>query len=488
MIARLSMPSVARMAGFIGAAALLNLGIAAALERRPSLVVVAVAGAGVLVACATGLIGPRVLVLVALGTTLLLPLPFLGDRIPGTGSANIFPSDLMVLLAVALTWIRNTRQNESRARSPFPQIFVIPFLLLFVGVVLGVIRGHERYGESLVGQPLRLLLYAAIGGALVGLSTESLYRGIVAVFYVGAVLEAFIGALYLATGGSQTDQVELSTGGTRVLALGTAIYLCGSLILALLNLDYDRAPGRRAVHLTIAALSTFGIVIAQGRTNFLALGLILPILFVARRQIVGAIAGYAPLAAPILAVAVIMLAALAPTLGSTLYERLFKTSSSDLNVTWRKDAANATLAGVSTEPVRGLGFGRTVSFSLVTPERQTLQYTISGDPHNSYVWLFAGGGLLVIVPFALLCLAFIGDTLRRLRKLEGAARVVATWALAFWVVFMVNAIAGPVISRTDFLLTMWTLMLLPTAVSSSVGARQYVGRLPGAGRVGLMRS
>jgi hypothetical protein len=212
-----------------------------------------------------------------------------------------------------------------------------------------------------------------------------------------------------------------------------------------------------------------------------------PVLLVARRRILGALAAYAALAAPLLAVTVIVLAIAAPALGSTLYGRVFNTSSSDVNVTWRKEASAATLSGVSADPVRGLGFGRTVSFTLQTPQRETFDYTITGDPHNSYVWLFAGGGLLAIVPFALLCLAFVVDTLRRLRKLEGVARTVAAWALAFWVVFMVNAVAGPVISRTDFLLTIWTLMLLPTAVSSSGAARQYLGRLPSAARVDLVR-
>jgi uncharacterized membrane protein YhaH (DUF805 family) len=353
--------------------------------------------------------------------------------------------------------------------------------------VLGVLRGHDRYGESLVGQPFRLLLYAGIAGALAGISAQSLYRGIVAVFYAGAVVEACIGAIFLVTGRSQTDQVDLSTGGTRALALGTAIYLCGSLILALLNLEQDRAPGRRAVHIAVAGLSTFGIVIAQGRTNFLALGVILPILFLARRRILGALAAYAPLAAPLLAVTVIVLAIAVPTLGATLYERIFNTSSNDVNVIWRKDAAAATLKGVSADPVRGLGFGRTVIFTSQNLQHERFEYTIAGDPHNSYVWLYAGGGLFAIVPFVLLCLAFVADTIRRLRRLEGVARTVATWALCFWVVFIVNALAGPVISRSDFLLTIWTLMLLPAAVSASDGARQYLGRWPQGAREGLIR-
>jgi hypothetical protein len=255
----------------------------------------------------------------------------------------------------------------------------------------------------------------------------------------------------------------------------------------LLNLEHDRAPMRRAVHLAIAGLATFGIVIAQGRTNFLALGLVLPILFLARRKIFGALAAYAPLLAPLVAVLVIVLSFAAPHLGSALVKRVANTSSSDINVVWRREAVNATLAGVRSDPVRGVGFGRNVTFTLKNPQRQLVSYTTNGDPHNSYAWLLAGGGLLALVPFLLLAAAFIVDTIRRLRYLEGIAKLLATWALAFWVVFLVNAFAGPVLSRPDFLLTIWTLMIIPAAVSSSGELRQSIGQGRGEVRPALIR-
>jgi hypothetical protein len=399
---------------------------------------------------------------------------------------KIFPADLIALGSLAIAWIRSTRVDR-RVLIPFPRALVIPFVLLVPGLVLGVMRGNSRYGESLVGQPFRILFYAAVAGAVAGVSSRSLYRGVVATFYAGTVVEAAIGAIYLVTGRSQTDQVDLSTGGTRSLALGTAIYLCGALILALLNLEHDRAPMRRAVHLAIAGLATFGIVIAQGRTNFLALGLVLPILFLARRKIFGALAAYAPLLAPLVAVLVIVLSFAAPHLGSALVKRVANTSSSDINVVWRREAVNATLAGVRSDPVRGVGFGRNVTFTLKNPQRQLVSYTTNGDPHNSYAWLLAGGGLLALVPFLLLAAAFIVDTIRRLRYLEGIAKLLATWALAFWVVFLVNAFAGPVLSRPDFLLTIWTLMIIPAAVSSSGELRQSIGQGRGEVRPALIR-
>lgn len=464
MIARVALQPVSRVAAIGVAAAGLNLVVAAALVWRLPVAMVGIILCAVLVAGAIGRVSPAVLTLAALGTTLLVP--WVGKSIPGTGSVQVFPADLIAVGALAVAWVRSTSVDR-RAPIPFPRALVIPLALLVPGVVLGVMRGNSRYGESILGQPFRLLFYAAIVGAVAGIAARSLYRGLVVVFYAGTMLEGVIGAIYLVTGRSQTNQVDLSTGGTRSLALGTAIYLCGALILALMNLEHDRSPGRRAVHLAIAGIAIFGIVIAEGRTNFIALGLILPVLFLGRRKIAGVLAAYLPLIAPLVAVLVITLSFAAPHLGSALVSRIANTSSSDINVVWRKDAVNATLTGYRSDELRGAGFGRSVSFTLKNDQRQYVTYTINGDPHNSYVWLLAGGGLLALVPFLLLCLAFVADTLRRLRYLVGIPRLLATWALAFWVVFMVNAFAGPVLSRPDFLLTIWTLMVIPAAVSPS---------------------
>jgi O-antigen ligase len=165
--------------------------------------------------------------------------------------------------------------------------------------------------------------------------------------------------------------------------------------------------------------------------------------------------------------------------------RISDTTSNDINVVWRRDAVKATLQGFSSDPVRGVGFGRTVTFAL-QDKQQTLTFSTSGDPHNSYVWLLAGGGLLAFLPFAALCIAFVVDTLRRLRRLEGVAKLLATWALAFWTVFMVNAFAGPVLTSSEFLLTIWALMIIPVAVSPSVGSAQSQGRWRGEPRADLI--
>lgn len=491
MIPRLALPGFGFLSGgrtalVVGGAALLNVAAAAALVGRPPLAATALVGGALLAAAAAVPHRAGLIALAALGTTLVVPLPFLGDPVPGTGGAQVFPPDLLVLAAIAAASIRSVGRDERRSSRAMPRALALPFLLLIPGVALAVLRGHTRYGESLVSQPLRLLAYAAIGGALVGVGTRMLYRGIVAVFYFGVVLEAGIGAVFLVTGRSQTDQTDLSTGGFRVLALGTAIYLCGGLLLALINLEGDTAPKRRILHLVVAALAVFGIAIAYGRANFAALAVVVPAVLLLRRRIFGVLASYAPLIIPCAVVAGLLLMLAAPRVVPTLGKRLFSTSGSDLNVVWREVAAKATLQGYSKDPVRGMGFGRSVTFSIQDQKLQTHTYTIAGDPHNSYVWLLAGGGLLVIVPLALLFLGYVYDTIRRIRRLDGVARTLAIWALAFWFVFVVNAFAGPVLSRPDFLLTIWTLMLIPAAVSPSGEGRHPVGRWRGADRADLM--
>ncbi len=151
-------------------------------------------------------------------------------------------------------------------------------------VLLGVLRGHDRYGTHFLSEPTRFLLYAGIAAAIADMEPRRAYRGIVLVFYVGTVWQLLEGAYYLATGRSQTGSVDLSTGGTRVLALSTAMYLAGALILALLNLDMDRGGRRTWLHLTVAMLAALGIVLSLGRTTFVALGALLPILAIVLRH------------------------------------------------------------------------------------------------------------------------------------------------------------------------------------------------------------
>jgi O-antigen ligase len=117
---------------------------------------------------------------------------------------------------------------------------------------------------------------------------------------------------------------------------------------------------------------------------------------------------------------------------------------------------------VSKEIVTGVGFGRQTSFEI---SGQTV--TIDGDPHNSYVYLLAGGGLLALGSFLALAATYAVDTLRRIRASTGVSQALVMWSLGTWLAFMINALAGPVFTDATMLLTIWILMVLPSIVATT---------------------
>jgi hypothetical protein len=252
-----------------------------------------------------------VLVLAALG--LELTLPQTNDALPLAGGTKIYPADLVVGLALA-AWLLNRlsaiRSGVSAAAAPrrWSPALGLPLLLFAIAVGSAAIRGHARYGAPLLGSPVRMILYAAIAVAVFRTTPQRLYRGIVIVFYAGAVWELFNAAYYAATGGSQSIAADLSTGGTRLLSVSVSLYLAGAFFLALINLSHA-GPGRaKLLHATMLFLSAGGIVLSFSRGTFITvavLGLVL-VLFLQDVR-VGALAAL-PLAVVLLAVAGLVLA------------------------------------------------------------------------------------------------------------------------------------------------------------------------------------
>ena len=128
---------------------------------------------------------------------------------------------------------------------------------------------HQRDRETLVGQPVRLVLYAAIGLAVLRLRPRDVYWGLVAVLYAGTVWQVLLGGYSLATGSHQTGAYALSTGGTRVLSLGAGMYLAGALLIALLNVGFDQGR-RRWLHLAVAGLALVAEALTFGRTQHMS--------------------------------------------------------------------------------------------------------------------------------------------------------------------------------------------------------------------------
>ncbi len=233
-------------------------------------------------------------------------------------------------------------------------------LALFAAIV----RGHFLYGTSFFSFPLRLFLYAGIAAAMTDLEPRKAYRWLVRLFYAGTVWQAAVAVHDLATGTAATCAVDLSTGGVRVLAGSTAMFMAGALLLALLNLESDRRAGRSALHLVMAALATFTLVMTFQRTTFAVVALLVPLFLLAYRTVGARVAGFVPLLAPFVVLAALLIPRADPQLFPTFADRVTASPTSDTSVRWREEAIGAVWAQVREAPVTGVGFGREASFTL----------------------------------------------------------------------------------------------------------------------------
>jgi hypothetical protein len=455
-----SAPRWLLIGGFAAAAAFANLllGLGAAMGQRALMLALLIGLLPALLLVFGALVEEHraVLAWAALALT-FTGLPF-ADPLPLPGG-SIYATDVLLLLAVGAWLAARLSRGLHPGQVRLSIIFRWPLALLAVAVFAGVLKGQDRYDANLIGQPLRFVLYAGIALALTETNPASAWRAITRIFYIGAIVQSFFAVYFLASGSSQTTAESLSTGGVRALALSTAIYLTGSMICALLNLELERRPLRQVGHVAVAGLALFGIIVSFGRTTYAAVALIVPILLLTRRYMRRTVVAVLPLFAPVLVLAVLLVPNIAPDLIPTLHERVAGTSSNDNTVRWREEARGAALEGVGEEWLTGVGFGRSNRFTL-----EGVTFRIGDDPHNSFVWLLAGGGALALGSFLLLCLLYVVDAIRRLRRADAVGQALIVWSVGTWFAFMVNAAAGPIFPHTVMLLTIWILFALPSLV------------------------
>lgn len=399
-------------------------------------------------------------VLLAAALGLNMTVPALQKPLPLPGG-QLYGADIVVILAV-VAWLarRLTLPAEARPRSPTSPLLGPPLILFAAAATWAALRGHYDYGANVFGQPLRLFAYVLLVFAFVDLNPRTTYRTIVAVFYALTVWMFLNAVYYSVSGASQTNQIDLSTGGKRVLALSTAIYLAGGLFLALLNLEMDGSAKRRAIHLLIAALALAGIIVAYGRATYLAVALVVPALFVLLPRLRRALFSMLPICIPFILLLAIALPRVAPSVEPTLTNRVLKSNGSDVNVQWRQEAAGALWQQVHESPITGVGFGKSATFRF-----NGVQQTINQDPHDSFLYLLAGGGILTLCGFLLLMLTFAVDAVMRLRRAtDPYQRLIVLWSMATLCAFLVNAAASPVLSDPRMLLTIWAVLLLPSSI------------------------
>lgn len=395
----------------------------------------------------------------------------LGGALPGVGGARIFPADLLVGIAFvgwALVHFLGGREDAA----PWPRTVTLgwPLALLALTLAVAVVRGHAAWGTSYVSEPVRLFLYAGIAGAITRVDPARLYRLILAVFYVGTVVQTLQGLYHLATGTSQTTTDVLSTGGTRYLALSSAMFVAGALVLALLNLELDREHAHIRRDLAIVALATFDIVISLGRTTFVALAVVLPILAIALRHARRSFWRLVPLLTPVVVLLAVSVVVAQPSLPKTVGQRFTGHLSNDAAVIDRQRKFNAVLSGMDRHLLFGFGFGRPVQWESTV---NTVSI-VNGDPENSYIWVLAGGGVAALGALLALIVAFYVDGIRRLRRTTGEERALLVFALSMAFVLLINALTGPIMSTADFMLTIWICFVLPALCGTgrAYGARQ----------------
>ena len=377
----------------------------------------------------------------------------------------MYPADLLVVLAIAswaAAWLINPTQT--RPSTPHTKLLGWPLMLFGLALLAAVIRGHERYGESLFSVPLRFVLYAGIAFAISDLKSRDAYKWLVVVFYAGTLWQTGVAIRGYATGTSATNQIDLSTGGERVLAGSTAMFMAGALLLALLNLEYERSSRKAALHLLMAGLAVFALVSTFQRTTFAVASILIPIALLAFRRIGLRAAVYVPLIAPFAVIVALLVPKADPTFWPTFADRVTASPSTDATAQWRLKAYSAVWGQVREAPLTGVGFGQPVKFIS-----NNAHYDVGQDPHNQFLFLWAGGGLLLFGSFLLLLAVNLLEAWSRFRGAGVEDRRLIFWCVSLWFVFVVNSLTGIILTRPDLLLVFWILMLLPMTVRRREG-------------------
>jgi O-antigen ligase len=454
----------------LGILALNAIALGAVATGKPRVIAALVLAPIFLIVVAT-LTGADATVLVVAALTLELTVAPLNDALPLGTSIQVFPSDVVLVLALTAWFVERvgrrpdrTTARPTRRRSP---VLGVPLALFTIAIATAAYRGHVAFGESLVGRPARMFLYAAIACAIVRVDAQRLYKGIVIAFYSATIWQAFNAAYYMATGGSQSIAPDLSTGGTRVLSIAVSLYLSGTFFLALINLALSRPYGPKPLHAAMLVLSGVEIALAFSRGTFITLVLLSAILFLFLRDVRSAALAPLPLVIPVLIAGVLVLARTNSTVIPTFVKRINPSISADNSVKWRQKANGELLKQFHEAPFFGVGFGKDIHFVLEGQEVNTSQ-----QAHNDFLYLLAGSGIFGLGSFLLVVFAAIGNALYRLKwATEPYERALLLFAAIGAAGFILNGLVEPLITLPSVILTIWTLLLLPLAVPAPDPAR-----------------
>jgi O-antigen ligase len=235
--------------------------------------------------------------------------------------------------------------------------------------------------------------------------------------------------------------------------------MVGAVLLALLNLEFNRPAGNTALHLLMAVLATFALLGTLQRTTLALAAFLVPVFLLVFRRIVVRSAAFVPLCVPFLVLVALLIPRVDPSFFPTLVDRATANPTTDTSAAWREEAIDAVWPQVSQAPLTGVGFGRTASFEI-----NGVRTTLTQDPHNQFIYLLAGGGLLLLGSFVLLLLVYLVESWRRFKGATRQERRLIFWAVSLWFVFLVNSATGIVLTNPPLLLVFWILMVLPMVV------------------------
>ena len=312
------------------------------------------------------------------------------DRPRAIEGVAVFPSDLIVLAAIASYFVvRYLSTDADRPRMLDTLVLRWPLLLFALLLLPGIWRGHERYGESLVSQPVRLVFYAGLAAAMTELTARQGFRLVTFGLYTIAVWQAILAAYHIATGTSQTPISILSTGGSRVLSLTTGMFLGTALVAAIVNIELDTSTRRRLVHGFFGAVAAVGTVLAYGRTTFIALAVVFVFLAwtlpTTRRMALRKWRWWVPA----LALLAIAIGVAMPSSAGQVVDRVKANPLTDQSVRWRLAGIHAVLAGMKD------GQWDTRS-GLLTADATGNHLINASYEYGTTGWRVQGGGIFTV--------------------------------------------------------------------------------------------
>ena len=446
--------------GLVSALALVNVALGATLTTaRAEGTALAVVPAVLLALLVLIVTDRAVLVFAAIGLCLLRPLPF-ADPLPLSTSFDLYASDVLVALAVG-SWV-GARLVDRRTRGLSAlrtRVLGWPLLLFGALLFIAVLRGHALNGTSLVSVPLRFFLYAGIAFALTDLDPRKAYRWLVIVFYAGTIWQLAVGVHDLLTGTAATSAVALSSGGERVLAGSTAMFMAGALLIALLEsragstCGEERAPphhGRpRRLHPDSHVPANHLCPRSPPRPAA-------PARLQARPR------NCVVVPPPLRTVHRARCAADSTSRPAPLPDARGAGDRQSYDRHRRKVARESDQRSLRSDqggPDHRGGLRTTVTFEIAGE-----RVTTAADPHNQFLYLWAGGGLLLLGSFVLLLVVYLLDSRGRFKIATREDRRLIFWAVSFWFLFVVNSMTGIVLTTPPLLLVFWILMVLPMIV------------------------